>query len=168
MDHLVYDSSVTPQNLFLTIVRSCHREIVDVKRTKEDGIKIINIAKACLNHYHTKACRKYGSPGCRFRFPKFPMWETILTKSNINVDDTDSKRQEDQKKILEKVIIILEDTETINDIMNKFDKENESIDMYRKNRKKRILKVLELAGVDPDEYVTALKEVSRKGLNGEG
>ena len=95
------------------------------------------------------------------------MWETILTKNYFNVADTDSKieKQEDQKKILAKVTIILEDTEKINNIMNKYDKENESIDEYRKNRKKRILEILELAGVDPEEYVTALKEVSRKGLN---
>ena len=41
----------------------------------------------------------------------------------------------------------------------------ESIDEYRQNRKERIFKVLELADVDPDDYVAALKESSRKGVN---
>ena len=72
---------------------------------------------------------------------------------------------EGQKRILEKVLVVLEDTEKVADIMSSYDKENESIDDYRQNRKERILKVLELAGVDPDEYVVALKESSRKGIN---
>ena len=142
-------------------------KMVDVTRTKEDGLKIVNTVKSCLNHYHTKACKKYGSPGCRFRFPKFPMWKTILTENNIEDTDKDSKKErlEAQKKVLEKVLMILEDEEKVNDIMNKYDKENESIDEYRHNRKERILKVLELADVEPEEYVTALKESSRKGIN---
>ena len=142
-------------------------KMIDVKRTKEEGLKIISIVKACLNHYHTKSCRKNGGPGCRFRFPKFPMWKTILTKNEIKGDDSESdkKKHEDQIKVLEKVMTVLENTEIIDDIMNKYDKENENIEEYKKNRKKRILEVLELAGVDPQEYVAALKESSRKGIN---
>ena len=56
------------------------------------------------------------------------------------------------------VIEVLEDEEKIESIMGSFDKENENIAEYRKNRKERILKVLELAHVNPDDYVLALKE----------
>ena len=60
---------------------------------------------------------------------------------------------------------VLEEDDVIKEIMNEYNKEMESIDEYRQNRKQRILKVLELADVDPDDYVAALKESSRKGIN---
>ena len=102
-------------------------KMIDVKRSKGVGLKIINIVKECLNHYHTKACRKYGTPGCRFRFPKFPMWKTILTRNDIQAGDTDSKKErlEEQKEVLEKVQIVLEQTEIIDDIMNSYDKNDD-------------------------------------------
>ena len=62
-------------------------------------------------------------------------------------------------------MIVLEEAEVIEGIMSEYNKDLESIDEYRLNRKKRILKILELADVDPDEYLTALKESSRKGVN---
>ena len=82
-----------------------------------------------------------------------------------DVSESKKDKHDDQIKVLEKVMTVLENTEMIDDIMNKYDKENENIEEYRKNRKKRILEVLELAGVDPQEYVAALKECSRKGIN---
>ena len=68
------------------------------------------------------------------------------------------------KKVLDSVLEILEDTEKINKIMNKYDKENESIAEYRNNRKERIMEVLKLVNVNPEDYLTALKESSRKGI----
>ena len=51
-------------------------KMIDVKNDKDYGKKIIQIVKECLNHHHTKACNKQGGTGtCRFRFPKFPLWE---------------------------------------------------------------------------------------------
>ena len=41
-------------------------------------------------------------------------------------------------------MLVLEDTEKINEIMERYDKENENIEEYRCNRKKRILEVLEI------------------------
>ena len=66
---------------------------------------------------------------------------------------------------MQSVLQVLENGEEVDKIMEKYDKENESIGEYRCNRKKRILEVLELAKVSPDEYITALKESSRKGVN---
>ena len=63
------------------------------------------------------------------------------------------------------VLEVLENTELIESIMTEYDKENESIQEYRNNRKERILKVLEYANVDPEDYKTALIESSRKGIN---
>ena len=143
-------------------------KMIDVSKTREDGLKIIEIVKDVQIHYHTKSCKKHGcTSACRFRFPKFPIWKTIITKSQVFDEDTDAKneRLERHAKVLEKVMIVLEEAEVIEGIMSEYNKDMESIDEYKLNRKKRILKVLELADVDPDEYLTALKESSRKGVN---
>ena len=119
-------------------------------------------------HYHTKSCKKNGcTVKCRFRFPKFPMWKTILTKTQVDDDDPDARKEklERHKILLKKVMDVLEEEDVIDLIMSEYSKENENIEEYRMNRKERILKVLELADVDPNEYVTALKESSRKGIN---
>ena len=143
-------------------------KMIDIKRTKKDGLRIIEIVKACQMHHHTKSCSKRGCKGtCRFRFPKFPMWETILTKGMVDDKDEDQKKEriERQRALLESVMNVLEESDIVDDIMNDYDKNNESIEEYRKNRKERILKILEIANVDPDDYVMALKESSRKGIN---
>ena len=70
-----------------------------------------------------------------------------------------------QKKVLDTVLEILEDNEKIDQIMKKYDKENESIAEYRNNRKERIMEVLKLANVDPEDYLAALKESTMKGTN---
>ena len=143
-------------------------KMIDVNYDKEHGLKIIEIVKACMIHYHTKACRKYGSAvACRFRFPKFPIWKTILTTYHVDEDDLEKRKErlDRHKLVLNLVVEILENTELIDSIMEEYDKENESIPEYRINRKERMLKVLEIVNVDPDDYVTALKESSRKGIN---
>ena len=95
------------------------------------------------------------------------MWETILTEGHVEDTDEDAKKEriERQKILLESVMNVLEEDDIIDDIMKDYDKDNESIEEYRKNRKKRILKILEIANVEPDDYVTALKQSSRKGVN---
>ena len=119
-------------------------------------------------HHHTKACRKCGSIlKCRFRFPRFPMWKTILTSSQQ--DDTSAEERElklqKHKEVLDSVLEVLENEETIENIMKLYRKEDESIAEYRVNRKERILKILELAGVSSEDYVKALKEGTRNGVN---
>ena len=143
-------------------------KMVDINKSKEDGMKIIEIVKAVQVHYHTKSCKKHGcTTSCRFRFPKFPMWETILTKTQVDDEDPEARneRLENHKIVLKKVMDLLEEPEVIDEIMGGYDKENESIEEYRHKRKERIFKVLEMAEVDPADYVTALKESSRKGIN---
>ena len=111
--------------------------MIDVNKTKEDGMKIIKIVKEVQVHYHTKSCKKNGcTVNCRFRFPKFPMWKTILTKSQMDETDPDAKneRQERHQILLRKVMDVLEDTEVIDHIMSEYNKENENIEEYRINR----------------------------------
>ena len=53
-------------------------------RTDDEILKIraadvIDIVRKCYIHSHTKSCRKYQTE-CRFVFPKFPIWKTILSK----------------------------------------------------------------------------------------
>ena len=140
-------------------------KMIDKDLDRAEGLKIIKIVQDCLQHHHTKACRKHGAT-CRFRFPKFPMWHTILSKQ-VDEEDTEKKKEKlkKHKDVLESVMAILEDTEKIDHIMNKYDKENESIDTYRKNRKKRITEVLKLANVSPEEYLVALKQSNLKGIS---
>ena len=143
-------------------------KMIDVTKTKEDGIKIIEIVKACQIHHHTKSCKKRGCTGtCRFRFPKFPIWETILTKGQVDDNDEEAKKEriERQKALLESVMNVLEESDIVDDIMKDYNKNDESIEEYRINRKERILKILEIANVEPEDYLTALRESSRKGIN---
>ena len=92
---------------------------------------------------------------------------TILTSGYIS--DKDEKKKEERlaqhKKVLESVLEVLEDEEKIKHILKQYDKENECIETYRKNRKERILMVLDIADVSPEDYVCTLKESSRKGIN---
>ena len=143
-------------------------KMIDVNKTKEDGMKIIEIVKAVQVHHHTKSCKKNGCAAtCRFRFPKYPMWKTILTIFHMDEDDPEARkeRREQHTILLKKVMDVLEETEVMDEIMLGYSKEDESIKEYRLNRKDRIFKVLELAEVDPDDYVTALKESSTRGIN---
>ena len=41
-------------------------KMVKIDKDKEYGRKIIDIVKACMIHYHTKACRKYGMSSMAF------------------------------------------------------------------------------------------------------
>ena len=55
-----------------------------------------------------------------------------------------------------KVKEVLEDNETIESIMAKYDKKNETKEEYNINRKKRILELLAIAEVSEEQYVQAL------------
>ena len=133
----------------------------------ECGDKVVDIVSDCMVHHHTKTCRKYDST-CRFRYPKYPMWETIITGNEV-IEEEDAEKKKERRdrneKVLEKVRRILDDEELVEEIMEKYDKEAESLDEYRVNRKHRIMDVLQLAKVTPEEYVRVLKESGRKGIN---
>ena len=127
-------------------------KMVDLSLDKEHGLEIIKIVKECMVHHHTKTCRKdHLGNGCRFRFPKFPIWQTILTKGAREQTDIDDEKMKKHRELLECVREVLDNDDIIKKIMEDYDKENESIVEYRENCKKRIFDVLELASVSPDE-----------------
>ena len=72
-------------------------------------------------HKHTKACRKYQS-SCRFSFPKYPVWKTLITDPNSTVSVKEKTKYE---KILKDVQDVLTDDSTVNKIMQEFDKKGE-------------------------------------------
>ena len=132
----------------------------------ECGEKVVGIVRECMVHHHTKACRKH-STTCRFRYPKYPMWETIITGNEEIAKDADGRkeRRDKNQSVLMRVQKILDDEEVMEQIMENYDKETENLDEYRSNRKQRILEVLKQAKVTEEEYVRALKESGRKGIN---
>ena len=44
----------------------------------EVGEEVAKIVEEVNKHHHTKTCKPF--PKCRFRYPKFPVWKTILVK----------------------------------------------------------------------------------------
>ena len=103
----------------------------------EVGREVVRIVREVNQHYHTKTCRK-GSPKCRFRYPKFPIWRTILVKPYppCEFDEERDKNLKYYKEILDKVKEVLEDEELIKTIMQKYDKKTETKETYEMNRKK--------------------------------
>ena len=80
----------------------------------EVGKDVVEIVLSVNTHHHTKTCRK-GHPKCRFRYPKFPIWETILVKP-YPACDFDEEREKNLKYFadtLAKVKEVLEDQEII-------------------------------------------------------
>ena len=131
---------------------------------KERSSEVADIC-TCVNvHNHTKTCVKYDTT-CRFKFGKFPVWETLIAKpSRLSL----SERQQltvKYKKILKDVREILDNNELIQSILNEYpDKHLENKDTYKKNREERIRKVLKMAGLktieDMELYVQALSTSS--------
>ena len=121
----------------------------------EVGKEIVKIAEEVNKHHHTKTCKPL--PKCRFRYPKFPIWKTVLVKPYKS--EFGEEREHYLKKyaeILSKVQELLEDTDTINSIMKQYNKKSETKEEYRINRKQRILQLLEKAEVAPSDYIEAL------------
>ena len=126
------------------------------------GKEVAKIAKEVNKHHHTKTCRKHGST-CRFNYPKYPSPNTIVVQP-CQVKDPKEKDAllAKYQTILRKVKIILEDENEIKKIMEKYDKQIESKTELRKNIEKRIREVVDVAGVEYDEYIEALS-TSRAG-----
>ena len=58
----------------------------------EVGIEVVRIAEEVKKHHHTKTCKKY-SPNCRFRYPKFPIWKTILVRPYPYIEIAEEKEK---------------------------------------------------------------------------
>ena len=130
----------------------------DLKRMAD---KVIEIVRNVHIHRDTKSCRKYQTK-CRYGFPRFPMWRTLITRP-LEVSGEDGTALKNKyRKILKDVKDLLNEREVIENILADYPKELDiTVEDYEHNRKKRILKLLSLAGLDSDEdvqlYEDALK-----------
>ena len=103
----------------------------------EVGAEVARIAEEVNKHHHTKTCRPL--PKCRFRFPKFPIWRTILVKPyRAEYSEERSHYLKKYEETLNKVQVLLEDEEVIDNIMKQYDKKAEKNGEYAINRKKRL------------------------------
>ena len=104
-----------------------------------------------LMHKHTKTCTKYGGTNCRFKYPKFPCKETIISvPAKVIYEDPDVERDKLKKatQLLQKVKDVLEDKDKMAKICE-YKKELISHCMVVKNIRQRLQHLL--------DYVTELK-----------
>ena len=108
-------------------------------------------------HSHTKSCRKYDCP-CRFYFPRFPTIRTIIAQPIREVDDEEKKKRlKKYEEILAKVKDILNDAETVDEIIKSIGaSEKEPVEVYKSNKERRIKALLRKAEVTLQEYEEAL------------
>ena len=128
------------------------------------GKDVAKIAQEVNKHHHTKTCRKHDT-SCRFGYPRFPSPHTIIVEPcNDENPDQRQKTLADHAKILSKVQDVLDNEETINEIMAKYDKQNETKAEYIVNTKQRIQDLCKIAGVSYDGYIKALS-TSKSGYS---
>ena len=121
----------------------------------EVGIEAARIAEEVNKHHHTKTCKPL--PKCRFRYPKFPIWKTILVKPyKCEFAEEKEHFMKKYEGILNKVQELLDDKEIIDSIMKQYNKKTETKEEYEINREQRILTFLETAKVSREEYLEAL------------
>ena len=147
-----------------------------------DGKKLAELAKLIQQHSHTRTCHKYDN-SCRFHKPTFPMKETrIFQKETEKEIDIESMSHEmivqkmdeiiknarngtnKNEELLIKVKELLDDKEVIDSIMEKYNKDEESVEEYRRNRSARIDELLQIAGGTYDEYLKAIQASVKAGL----
>ena len=138
----------------LTIINFIDQFVTVSINPDEVGAEVAKIAKEVQMHHHTKTCRPL--PKCRFRFPRFPVWKKILVKPYKSAfSEERSHYLQKYEDILKKVQVFLDDEEVIDSIMKQYNKESETKEDYAINRKKRILQLLAIAEVTPEEYIEA-------------
>ena len=78
----------------------------------EVGKEVVRIVQEVNKHHHTKTCKP--RPKCRFRYPKFPIWKTILVKPyKSHFDEEKEHYLKKYSDILKKVQEFLEDYDKI-------------------------------------------------------
>ena len=126
------------------------------------GKEVSSIATDVNQHKHTKACRKYRTT-CRFNFPKFPSYRTVIAKPANKMLTKEEKGSLEKKynTILKKVKECLIKKDAIQDIMVKYPKSLEqTFAQAIEGRKQRINALLDMAGLitveEKEEYEQAL------------
>ena len=112
----------------------------DDKILKDKAKEVVEIIKTCYIHSHTKSCRKYQTE-CRYGIPRFPIWKTIVSKPMKATGDEGEKLKRKYCNVLKNVKELLTDKDIINNIIEEFPIQDDiNVDIYKENRKKRILK----------------------------
>ena len=121
------------------------------------GERVSRIVLAVNIHSHTKSCRKYACP-CRFFYPRFPCTRTIIAQPIQGVKDEEKKqRLKRYEEVLDKVRDVLNDTDTIEEIIREIgSSEKEPLEEYKVNKVRRIKAILKKANVSLEEYEEAL------------
>ena len=121
------------------------------------SLEVSKIAREVNEHHHTRTCEKKGFE-CRFHYPRPPAPFTIIQDPKKKTSICWERRQ----VILNKVMEFLSDEENIEKIMKDYDKELEDIELFMRNRIKRIKKVCTHADVAYNDYLEALS-MSKSG-----
>ena len=123
------------------------------------GEDVTELVKEVNIHCHTRSCRKYNCV-CRFLFPRFPIWKTVIGRPS-HLANVDASTIQKYKEILKNVKEVLEDRDFLEDTMSKYDKKSEIGENYQALREERIKLVLKRAGLETEEdwemYEKALK-----------
>jgi hypothetical protein len=129
-----------------------------------DGKKLAELAEEVQQHRHTRTCHKYDE-NCRFHKPTFPMKKTKVFRQQLKPDDPESEESQSKSnpELLKRVKELLDDKDTIETIMKKYNKVEESEEDYISNRSKRIDELLEIAGTTYDEYLEAIQCSIKQG-----
>ena len=124
------------------------------------GKKVSDIAKAVNCHRHTKSCRKYNT-SCRFFFPKFPVWTTLIAspcKLDGDAFKADEPNRKKRKELLDAVKEVLLDEKALSTILLQFPTINPNNKYeYEHNREKRIKEVLKQAGLNDNNFASYLE-----------
>ena len=128
------------------------------KELKNKAADVVEIVRVCYVHSHTKSCRKYHTQ-CRFGFAKFPMWRTILTRPLKDTGESGKMLKKKYDEILTKVKEIISDKEVIKTILDEYPKDDDtSKEKYESNRKKRIVKMLNMVGLHTNDEIQMYEE----------
>ena len=120
----------------------------------EVGEKVAKIAEDVNEHGHSKSCRK-GEFKCRWKFPRFPLAETVFVDKKRNIPEGELILDDDRVSILNRVKSVLieekngkvEKSKAVSDIMKRYPKNKESIG-------KRIQAILDIVNEDGGDKIT--------------
>ena len=128
------------------------------KTLKSKASEVIEIVKRCNVHSHTRSCRKY-STECRYHFPRFPFWKTILSKPMKASGEEGKELRKKYDKVLKDVKEVLNDADVIKNVLEEYPKALDvTLDQYKQNRRKRILKLLSVAGLKEESDILLYEE----------
>ena len=125
----------------------------------EVGHSVVEKALEVNTHHHTKTCNKLSKEDdCRFHYPKFPVWKTVLGQPMEATEMPEEKERNLQTytNALKKIKELLKKPLILNSIMARYNKGDETKEEYEENREERIKALLKIAQVKPHIYIAAL------------